>query len=297
MTTTASDARAARAGPSEVVTRIADVRAAVAGARARRLRIGFVPTMGALHEGHLRLIDAARREAGFIVLSVFVNPLQFGAGEDLTKYPRDAEGDIAKARARGADLVFLPDAAEMYPVSGMQTRVVPAGLDERWEGAARPGHFAGVLTVVAKLFNIVLPDVAVFGQKDAQQATIVRAMVRDLDFPLQVVVAPTVREPDGLALSSRNVYLSADDRRRALALSRCLSAVQAAFAGGERDAAALQQLGLAVLAGEAITPDYLAVVDPRTLAPVSRADGGALVLVAARVGPTRLIDNITLASP
>lgn len=280
-----------------MVTRIAAVRAAVADARARGLRIGFVPTMGALHEGHLRLIDAARREASFVVLSVFVNPLQFGAGEDLAKYPRDTDGDIAKARTRGADLVFLPAVEEIYPEPETHTRVVPAGLDERWEGAARPGHFAGVLTVVAKLFNIVLPDVAVFGQKDAQQATIVRAMVRDLAFPLEVVVVPTVREADGLALSSRNVYLAAEDRRRALALSRSLGEMQAAFARGGRDVAALERVGLAILARDGIEPDYLAVVDPRSLAPVKEAAVGSLVLLAARVGPTRLIDNITLAAP
>ena len=298
MTSTASDpaaaARGAKMGDVEILTRIAEVRRAVADARAQGKRIGFVPTMGALHEGHLRLVDAARGRTDFVVMSIFVNPLQFGPNEDLAKYPRDVEGDITRARARGTDVVFIPDVDEMYPGKGSFTRVVPVGLDERWEGAARPGHFGGVLTVVAKLFNIVLPDVAVFGQKDAQQATIVRAMVRDLNFPLEIDVVPTVREPDGLALSSRNVYLAAEDRRRAVALSRALSAIQAAFARGERDSSALEATGLKILSRESIEPDYLAIVDPETLSSVVAASAGCIVLVAARVGPTRLIDNITL---
>ena len=300
MTSTASDRATARGTTNrnvEIVTRIAEVRRAVAEARAGGKRIGFVPTMGALHEGHLRLVDTARSSADFVVLSVFVNPLQFGPSEDLAKYPRDVEGDTAKARARGADVVFIPDVTEMYPGQEARTRVTPVGLDERWEGAARPGHFGGVLTVVAKLFNIVLPDVAVFGQKDAQQAAIVRAMVRDLDFPLEIVVVPTVREADGLALSSRNVYLSPEDRRRAVALSRALSTMQKAFGEGERDASALEGIGLRILSRESIEPDYLAVVDPETLTPVTAARAGSVVLLAARVGPTRLIDNITLGSP
>ncbi len=281
----------------QVLRRISEVRHAVASAKAEGKRIGFVPTMGALHEGHLRLIDEARRHADLVILSIFVNPLQFGPGEDLAKYPRDIDGDTAKASGRGADAVFLPAAEEMYPVRESRTRVVPVGLDERWEGALRPGHFGGVLTVVAKLFNIVLPDVAVFGQKDAQQAAIVRAMVRDLDFPLEVVIAPTVRDSDGLAMSSRNAYLSADDRRRALALSRALSAIQDAFGKGDRDARALEAVGLTILARETIQPDYLAIVDPETLEPVVRATQGCIVLLAARVGQTRLIDNISLAMP
>ena len=299
MTSTASDAVAAHGammGDVKVLTRIADVRQVVAAARAQGKRIGFVPTMGALHEGHLRLVDAARSNADFVVLSIFVNPLQFGPNEDLAKYPRDVAGDIVRARARGADVIFAPDVGEMYSEKGTRTRVAPIGLDERWEGAARPGHFGGVLTVVAKLFNIVLPDIAVFGQKDAQQAAIVRAMVRDLDFPLEITVVPTVREADGLALSSRNVYLSADDRRRAVALSRALSTMQTAFSRGERDASALEKAGLQILARDAIEPDYLAVVDPETLEPVATASAGCVVLLAARVGPTRLIDNISLTA-
>jgi pantoate--beta-alanine ligase len=278
------------------VSSIADVRGAVAAARGRGAAIGFVPTMGFLHDGHLHLVDEAKRRCGFVVVSVFVNPLQFGAGEDLARYPRDEPGDAAKASARGVDLLFRPDPDVMYP-AGASTTVVPAGLDRRWEGAARPGHFAGVLTVVAKLFNIVQPDVAVFGQKDVQQATIVRAMVRDLDFPVAVVVAPTVREPDGVAMSSRNSYLAPEDRARARVLSRALRAVAAAYAGGVRTGRELDAVGRGVLEGE---PDvevaYLAVVDPHTLEPVDEAGPESVAMVAARVGNTRLIDNVVLGS-
>jgi pantoate--beta-alanine ligase len=278
------------------VARIADVRAAVAAARGEGKRIGFVPTMGFLHDGHLALVDEARRRAGFVVMSIFVNPLQFGPKEDFARYPRDVEGDAAKAAARGVDLVFLPETAEMYRAQ-RAVSVVPERLAERWEGAVRPGHFAGMLTVVAKLFNIVQPDVAVFGQKDVQQATLVRAMVRDLDMPVEVVVAPTVREADGLALSSRNTYLSADERRRALVLSRALRAIERAWAAGERDAAQLDWAGRAALAEEpAVRLDYLAIASPETLEPVERAEPGTVVAVAARVGATRLIDNVILGA-
>src|SRR5919199_779331 len=184
--------------------------------------------MGYLHDGHLRLVDEARRRTQFVVLSIFVNPLQFGPSEDFARYPRDADGDAEKARERGVDLLFAPTLDEMYP-RPPEVRVVPGALADEWEGAVRPGHFAGVLTVVAKLFNIVQPDVAVFGQKDFQQATLIRAMVRDLDVPLELVVAPTVRGPDGLAMSSRNAYLSPDERQRALSLSRALAAVARAY--------------------------------------------------------------------
>ena len=284
------------AAEARVVARIAEVREAVAHARAAGSRIAFVPTMGALHEGHLRLFDVAREAADFLVVSIFVNPLQFGAGEDLSRYPRDVAGDIAKSQARGADLVFMPVVEEMYP-GAAHTYVSPAGLDDRWEGALRPGHFRGVLTVVAKLFNIVQPDIAVFGQKDAQQVTVVRAMIRDLDYPIELVVAPTVREADGLALSSRNAYLSPPERARAVALSRALDAMQGAFASGTRDAHELTRIGHAQLEAQAIKPDYLAVVDPASLEPVAEAVRGSLVLVAAPVGTTRLIDNVMLGAP
>ena len=279
------------------LTRIAEVREAVGDARAGGRRIGFVPTMGYLHEGHLRLVDEARRHADLVVMSIFVNPLQFGPTEDLARYPRDLDGDAAKASARGVDLLFAPDGAEIYRE---QPRVVvtPRALAARWEGAARPGHFEGVLTVVAKLFNIVQPDVAVFGQKDIQQALLVRALVEDLDIPVDIVVAPTVREPDGLAMSSRNSYLDAPSRERALALSGALRAVVRAHAAGERSAAALEAMARAHLAQHGITEvDYVAVAHPRTLEPLVQADAGAIVAVAARVGRTRLIDNMILGGP
>lgn len=275
---------------------IAETRAAVAAARARGTRVGFVPTMGFLHDGHLSLVDAARARSGFVVMSIFVNPLQFGPSEDLAHYPRDPAGDAAKARARGVDVLFVPEAADMYgPVRSVS--VTPRGLHARWEGEARPGHFAGVLTVVAKLFNIVQPDVVVFGQKDFQQAALVRAMIRDLDFPLEMHTAPTVREPDGLAMSSRNSYLHGDDRVRARSLSAALRAMQGAFAAGERGREPLEQVGRAVLeAAGSLQVDYLAVVDPRTLEPAAAPDPASVAIVAARVGPTRLIDNAPLGA-
>jgi pantoate--beta-alanine ligase len=261
-------------------------------------RVAFVPTMGSLHVGHLALVDEARRHGDVVAMSIFVNPLQFGPTEDLARYPRDPEGDAAKARERGVDLLFTPDAREIYPREP-RVRVVPGGLGDRWEGAVRPGHFAGVLTVVAKLFHLVQPDVAVFGQKDVQQATLVRAMARDLDFTLEIVVAPTVREEDGLALSSRNVYLSVDDRRRARVIPRALAAVQARFADGERDAGRLLQAARGELAAEPeVVTDYLALVDGETLEPADRAAEGSVVMIAGRVGRTRLLDNVILgASP
>jgi pantoate--beta-alanine ligase len=287
MTPTASEPRA--------VSRIAELRAAVADARARGRRVAFVPTMGALHEGHLRLVDEARRRAELVVVSIFVNPLQFGPGEDFTRYPRDAAGDVAKLAGRGTDLVFLPAVEEMYPAGGRAVAVVPKRLHDRWEGAVRPGHFTGVLTVVTKLFHIVQPGVAVFGQKDFQQSALVRALVRDLDLPIEIVVAPTTREPDGLALSSRNAFLSADERRSALALSGALRAMQQAWRDGARAAAAVLVAGRRVLDAEpGVRPDYLAVVDADSLEPVADATEASVALVAARVGPTRLIDNVVL---
>ena len=278
-----------------VVARIPDVRAAVAEARRAGRRVAFVPTMGALHAGHLALIDRARSAGAFVVLSIFVNPLQFGPSEDYTRYPRDAEGDSARARSAGTDLLFMPTADDMYSGGTTGVVVVPRIAAESWEGRVRPGHFEGVLTVVAKLFNIVQPDVAVFGQKDIQQATLISAMVRSLDFPVELDIAPTVREADGLALSSRNAYLSPTDRREALVLSRALRAVDAAWRGGITDARALERTGQGILAeAPGVVPDYFAVVGPQDLAPVARAERGSVVLTAARVGATRLIDNIIL---
>lgn len=276
------------------VSSIADIRRLVRGARAAGRRVSLVPTMGALHEGHLSLVDEARRQAECVVMSVFVNPLQFAPTDDLAAYPRDLTGDAAKAAVRGVDLLFAPEPREMYPVPG-RVLIEPRALASRWEGAARPGHFAGVLTVVAKLLNIVQPDFAVFGQKDAQQVALVRAMLRDLNFPVELVVAPIVREPDGLAMSSRNVYLSGADRERAVALPRALAAASRRFAAGEADAATLEAVARAVLAQEpTIVADYLAVVDADTLEPVTAARVGVLVLLAARVGRTRLLDNVVL---
>jgi pantoate--beta-alanine ligase len=250
--------------------------------------------MGALHEGHLSLVRAARAQAGLVVMSIFVNPLQFGPGEDLARYPRDLARDRRLAGEAGVDALFVPAVETIYP-PGSEVRVVPGATAERWEGAARPGHFAGVLTVVAKLFNIVQPDVAYFGQKDWQQATLVRRMVRDLDFPVEIVVAPTVRETDGLALSSRNAYLSAEERREARGLSAALGAAHAAFAAGERDPGALQREVARVLGMyPGVVADYISVVEPETLEPAARLDERTVVALAARVGTTRLIDNIVL---
>ena len=284
------------------VTTAAELRAELARLRedARVLgggRVAFVPTMGALHAGHLALLDEARRRADVVAMSIFVNPLQFGPGEDFTRYPRDAAGDAEKARARGVDLLFAPEVGELYPREP-RARVVPGAMADRWEGAVRPGHFAGVLTVVAKLFHLVQADAAVFGQKDAQQAALVRAMVRDLDFPLDVVVAPTVREPDGLALSSRNVYLSAGDRARARRIPEALAAAERAFGAGERGADALLAAARAVLAREPdLVPDYVALADPDTLEPVDAAERGTLAMLAVRAGRTRLLDNVVLGEP
>jgi pantoate--beta-alanine ligase len=279
-----------------VVSSIAESRASVGEARHAGRRIGFVATMGFLHVGHLSLVDEARRRSDFVVMSIFVNPLQFGPTEDLARYPRDADGDAAKAESRGVDLLFSPRQEEMYP-GPRRVDVVPRGLDARWEGAVRPGHFAGVLTVVAKLFNIVQPDVAIFGQKDIQQAALIKAMVHDLDMPIEIVVAPTAREPDGLALSSRNSYLSGDDRRRATVLSRALFAIRDAFKKGERDGTRLMAQGQRMLAAEpAVAVDYLSLVDGATLEPDDRASDDTVAMIAARVGGTRLIDNLILGA-
>jgi pantoate--beta-alanine ligase len=273
---------------------IAGLRAAISTARARGARIGFVPTMGFLHEGHLQLVDEAKRTTGCVVMSLFVNPTQFGPNEDFSRYPRDVSGDAAKAEGRGVDLLFLPSVAEMYPTPP-SLRVAADDLPSRWEGEVRPGHFSGVLTVVAKLFNIVAPDVAVFGRKDYQQATLIRRMVRELNFPIEMLVAPTVRERDGLALSSRNTYLDASARTNGLALVKSLRATSAAFAAGERLGSRLTDVGRETLAAYPdVRLDYFAVVDPTEMKPVDTAMADSVAIVAARVGPTRLIDNMIL---
>ncbi len=260
--------------------------------RARGRRIGFVPTMGFLHEGHLQLVDRAKQRADRVVMSIFVNPLQFSPAEDLAQYPRDLERDRTLAAERGVDCLFVPDTAVMYPTEPL-VRISPGPMADTLEGAARPGHFAGVLTVVAKLFHIVEPDIAVFGRKDFQQAMLVRRMVADLDFGFEIDVAPTVRELDGLALSSRNTYLKGDDRRAALALSRALRTVEQAWRSGEADAKALQRRGMQTLMAPGVTPRYLELVDEQ-IRPVARADARTVVLIAAQVGTTRLIDNVVL---
>ena len=271
------------------------VRRFVREARAAGETVALVPTMGYLHEGHLSLVDRARALADRVAMSIFVNPLQFGAGEDLERYPRDLQRDLEMARGRGVDLVFAPGVAEMYPRGEPQVTVVPGPLAERMEGEVRPGHFRGVLTVVAKLFGIFQPDAAVFGQKDFQQAALIRRMAADLDTGVRVEVAPIVREPDGLAMSSRNVYLSAQERERALALSRGLERSRALFAAGERDAEALRAALWSALSVPGVEPGYAEVADPDTLEPVARAAPGTVLLVGARVGRTRLIDNAVLA--
>jgi pantoate--beta-alanine ligase len=279
-----------------VVSTIAGVREAVANARANGETIGFVPTMGALHEGHISLVDRAKSEASFTVMSIFVNPLQFAPTEDLAKYPRPVEQDERMAREAAVDVLFRPSSEEMYP--GEREITVTSGeIGSAWEGSSRPGHFDGVLTVVAKLFNIVQPDVAVFGRKDLQQGALVRAMVRDLDMPIRMVIAPIVREADGLALSSRNRYLSEADRRSALSLSSALKQMRRAFARGEKRTAELERVGQAVLdLDPQVKTDYLAVVSRDTFARSGEASSASAAIVAARVGSTRLIDNMTLGA-
>jgi pantoate--beta-alanine ligase len=272
----------------------AAMRAAAADAKRAMARIGFVPTMGFLHEGHLSLVREARRRTDLVVLSSFVNPLQFGPTEDYATYPRDPERDRALAQGAGVDLLWIPPAEQLYPVPPVVT-VSPGTAGTILEGALRPGHFAGVLTVVLKLFQAVQPDVAVFGRKDAQQAALVRLMIRDLDLPVELVVAPTVRDPDALALSSRNIHLDAGMRRRALALPRALAAGVAAFRAGERRSGALVAATAKVLGAEdGITVEYVNVVDPDSFSPSHAATERSFLVVAVRVGANRLLDNVVL---
>lgn len=272
---------------TEVVRTIAGVRERVAGARSAGRRVALVPTMGALHAGHLALVQRARAVADFVVVSVFVNPLQFGPGEDLERYPRDLDADRTVLEGVGADVVFAPEARELVPPGGSVT-VAAGPLGAEYEGAARPGHFDGVLTIVAKLLHVVGPDAVVFGRKDAQQVALIRTMVRDLDVPVAVEAVDTVREADGLALSSRNRYLDPDARRLAAAVPAALDAAASARGGV---GATLGAAG-AVLADAGLVPDYLALVDPETFRPVEEGfRGAALLLLAVRVGTTRLLDN------
>jgi pantoate--beta-alanine ligase len=273
---------------------VADARSAVRAARAEGKRIGLVPTMGALHEGHISLVRAARQRCGFVAVSIFVNPAQFGPKEDFSKYPRTLDADRQKLEAENVDLIFAPPVGEMYP-PGSVTFVTAEGITDRLDGVSRPGHFRGVTTVVAKLFHILEPDVAFFGQKDAAQAAILRRMVRDLMFPVEIVIAPIVREADGLALSSRNVYLSPTERKQALVLSRALREIQSQFRAGEHSSAKLIAAASQVFAAEPqLRVDYIELIDPETLESVSSAETGTLAAVAAFVGTTRLIDNLLL---
>ena len=281
-----------------MIRTIAETRARCAEERTAGRRVGLVPTMGALHAGHAALIERARREADAVVVSIFVNPLQFGSAADLATYPRDERADLGEAERLGVDVVFAPDVDEMYRHGGPIVTVDPGALGERFEGASRPGHFRGVATVVAKLFDIVGACRAFFGEKDAQQLAIVRRMVADLDQPIEVIACPTVREADGVALSSRNRLLSTEQREAAGCLFLALAEAAELARGGERDAAVL----VAAMAREiGATPqgrlDYAAVVDDATFEEVRELDGPARALVAARFGPVRLIDNVLLPTP
>jgi pantoate--beta-alanine ligase len=257
--------------------------------------LGLVPTMGALHEGHLSLVRRARAECGTVVVSIFVNPLQFAPGEDLARYPRTFEEDCGSLEAEGVEILFAPDAAEMYPDGAVST-VTVSGIGDRLDGASRPGHFTGVATVVAKLFHVVGPNRAYFGQKDAAQLAVLRRMVRDLNFDLELIGCEIVRDLDGLALSSRNRYLSGTERQQALILHETLLRIEQMIAAGERRSAELVQGGVKVLQTKpGVRVDYLAVVDANSLLPVASVESGTLVAIAAYVGSTRLIDNFLVA--
>lgn len=273
---------------------IIDLRQAVSNARRAGQRIGCVPTMGALHAGHISLVEHCRQHSDFVVVTIFVNPTQFGAGEDLAKYPRPVEADLAMCKAAGVDVVYMPEVPTLYP-PGYCTYVEVDGISNVLEGAIRPIHFRGVATIVTKLFNIVQPDVACFGAKDYQQQTLIRRMVRDLNQPVEVVVCPTIREADGLALSSRNVYLSPEERRQALSLWQSLQLAERLLKEGTRDLAAVQSVMLNHMsASPLVQPDYAVIVDPDSLEELSTPQSRMIALVAAKVGSTRLIDNLTI---
>ena len=278
----------------QVCATISETRTVCRAARGDRKRIGVVPPMGALHEGHLSLVRAARAQCDVVAVSIFVNPTQFGPAEDLSKYPRQFERDCRLLEKEGVEILFAPAVEEMYP-QGQVTWVVVDGLSEKLDGRTRPGHFRGVTTVVAKLFNIVTPDAAYFGQKDAAQLAVIRRMVHELNFGVEIVACPIVREADGLAMSSRNAYLNPDERNRALVLHNSLRRVEQEFGEGERDAKVLISSAKEILAREPqVRVDYYEIVDQDTLDPVERISQRALVAVAAYVGTTRLIDNVLL---
>ena len=277
-----------------ICTTIARLSAMLASHWRTGAAIGLVPTMGALHEGHLSHVRRARARDAVVVASVFVNPMQFGPSEDLARYPRTPERDAALLEAEGVDVLFMPSADEMYP-PGFVTRVAVGRIGEVLEGSRRPGHFAGVATVVLKLFQLVRPTRAYFGQKDAQQLAVIRQMVRDLNLPVEIVPGPTIREPDGLAMSSRNAYLSPAERRAATVLYHALTAARDRYNAGERDAEALRHVMHKTVSAEPLARlDYAEVVDADTMEPPATAEAGALLVIAARIGTTRLIDNIAL---
>jgi pantoate--beta-alanine ligase len=279
----------------EILRTRAELQAALRGDRAAGKRIALVPTMGYLHEGHLALVDSAKQHADLVVMSIYVNPLQFGPSEDLARYPRDLDRDVAMAGPRGVDYVFAPDDHEMYGDLETAVTVHAPKLADRMCGHFRPGHFEGVLTVVAKLFNIVRPDVAVFGQKDFQQAMLIRRMVRDLSFDMDIVVTPIVREADGLAMSSRNIYLSSEERTAALALSQSLRAAQEQYREGERNVHWLITSVRSMLqSAQGVSMQYAEIVDPQNLEAPAIANDDSVIAVAAFVGKTRLIDNVIL---
>nr|WP_128913005.1 pantoate--beta-alanine ligase [Granulicella sibirica] len=283
-----------------IATTIAEMRAAcreLRHARGANSILGLVPTMGAIHEGHLSLVREARRSCDVVTASIFVNPLQFGPTEDFSRYPRTFEADCRLLETAGVDLLFAPGVGEMIPANAT-TAVEVAGISDRLDGSSRPGHFRGVATIVSKLFHIVQPDTAFFGQKDAAQVAVLRAMVRDLDMPVSLVACPTVRDADGLALSSRNRYLTEDQRQRALTLAQALQSVEALVADGEVHANALRAAMHATLTSTpGVRLDYAEVVDPNTLEPLETITGQALIAIAAWVGETRLIDNTTVTAP
>jgi pantoate--beta-alanine ligase len=291
------NALTAQARPLLAIETVAEIRLAVARARAMGLRVGFVPTMGALHAGHASLLHAARRECGFVVASIFVNPKQFGPHEDYERYPRNLDRDLGACEAAGVDAVFCPRVETVYPV-GFVTTVNVGGLADLFEGACRPGHFQGVATVVLKLFQMVPADVAYFGQKDYQQQALIKRMVVDLNLPIEIRVCPTVREQDGLALSSRNVYLNAEQRRSALALSASLALAREELARGQRDLRFIGRQMRALLQNTPqVVPDYATIVDPESLEELASPLPRVVALVAARVGATRLIDNELIEVP
>ncbi len=277
----------------KIITTIADIRSFILATKLENLRIGFVPTMGALHEGHLALVRASKENAGITVVSIFVNPTQFSPSEDFKKYQRNLHDDSKLCEKEGVDIIFAPSVEEMYP-EGSSIEINESALSKTLCGASRPGHFSGVLTVVAKLFNIVQPDTVFFGQKDAQQVRVIEQMLRDLNYDIDMVVVPTVRSSDGLALSSRNSYLTVEQREWAPKIYESLQKVQQLYSAGEKNIAVLRRSVESLLIGDNVEIDYIEFVNWSTLEPIDEADGDTLVAIAVKVGEVRLIDNVFL---